>query len=259
MSRVSFAYYTPGPPLSQFVGVFWYWKGYDLPVGRERCLPSGTTELVISLHDFSASGAVVCGARSESFLIDRTAEDHLFGIHFHLGGAFPFLDVPACELGDAKLNLDDLWPGESYRVRSQLLDAPSVERRFQVMESWLLSRLRMPLVRHPAVHYALTQLRHDANTRTAELADEVNLSQRRFIQVFKDQVGLSPKLFGRVMRFQAIISRIARKTEVDWTEIALKHGYFDQAHFIHDFREFSGLTPTEYLPLRTEHLNHTRA
>jgi AraC-like DNA-binding protein len=254
-----FGYYAPKPPLSRFVDLFWFWKGYDLQAGRERCLPTGSSELVISLEDFSPEGAVLCGARSESFLLERTAQDHLFGIHFHPGGIFPFLGVPACELEGTNVHLDDLWPGESERIRSRLLEAPTAEKRFQVMESWLLSRLELPMVRHPAVSYALSQLKTAAGARVSDLADEVSLSQRRFIEVFKQQVGLPPKLYGRVMRFQRIISELASKTEVDWTDLALEHGYFDQAHFIHEFKAFSGLTPTEYLPLRTGHLNHVSA
>ena len=94
--------------------------------------------------------------------------------------------------------------------------------------------------------------------KSDRLAESIGVSQRRFIQLFRDELGLAPKLFGRVQRFQQAIKAIDRRETVDWLDLALSCGYFDQAHFIHDFIEFSSLTPGEYLGLRTAHLRHVR-
>ncbi len=88
------------------------------------------------------------------------------------------------------------------------------------------------------------------------MRDQTGVSERRFIELFRRQVGLAPKLYSRVRRFQAALRRIPTVTEVDWADLALACGYFDQAHLIHEFRSISGLSPVEYLGLRTEHLNH---
>jgi AraC-like DNA-binding protein len=85
---------------------------------------------------------------------------------------------------------------------------------------------------------------------------QVGLSARRFIDVFGGEVGLTPKLFCRVRRFQKVLRGVAHGRRADWAAVAADCGYFDQAHFIHDFRAFSGLSPTAYLTQRTEHLNH---
>ena len=92
--------------------------------------------------------------------------------------------------------------------------------------------------------------------RMASLSSEIGLSQRRFIQLFQEQIGLTPKAFYRVRQFQRILQRVHGVQEIDWSQIALECGYYDQAHFIHDFREFSGMTPTRYVACATEHLNH---
>jgi AraC-like DNA-binding protein len=92
-----------------------------------------------------------------------------------------------------------------------------------------------------------------------KVVDTVNLSQRRFIAVFRDQVGLTPKVYCRIQRFQRILDRVAYASHVDWLETALACGYFDQSHFIHDFCEFTGLRPTDYWDLRIEgQTNHVR-
>jgi AraC-like DNA-binding protein len=84
----------------------------------------------------------------------------------------------------------------------------------------------------------------------------VGLSQRRFIELFNEQVGLTPKVFCRVRRFQHAIRRAHRNRAINWSELAVDCGYFDQAHLIHDFQAFSGLTPAAWAAQRTNHLNH---
>ena len=78
---------------------------------------------------------------------------------------------------------------------------------------------------------------------------------RRFIEIFRNEVGVTPKAFSRVRRFQHVLGRVERATEVDWTSVACSCGYFDQAHFIHDFREFAGVSPSIYLRYRASR-NH---
>jgi AraC-like DNA-binding protein len=80
------------------------------------------------------------------------------------------------------------------------------------------------------------------------------MSQRRFIQIFAAEVGLTPGHFGRVLRFRRALRALPTAGTPDWASIAADHGYFDQSHFIHDFRAFSGLTPTDYVRQRSEHV-----
>jgi len=87
------------------------------------------------------------------------------------------------------------------------------------------------------------------------VVDQIGLSQRRFIEIFRNEVGLTPKAFSRVCRFQHVLGQVESLTEVDWASVASDCGYFDQAHFIHDFREFAGVSPTMYLRHR-ESRNH---
>jgi AraC-like DNA-binding protein len=259
-SPVFFQHYIPGRPLSEFVGVFWYWRGHDVRYSKERILPMGTAELVIDLGSGQTNGAGISGPQSQSVIIERTAYDELLGIHFNAGGAFPFLGFPVGDLHGLNITLSDLW-GE--RRASQLLwllhEARTVEMKFQVLEQWLKRIADRPLRHHPAVSFALKEFQQDPGLlSSAAVAEKVNLSQRRFIQLFRDEVGMTPKLFCRIQRFHAVIGMTSKLDTVDWVDVALSHGYFDQSHFIHDFQEFSGLSPTQYLGLRTEHLNHVR-
>jgi AraC-like DNA-binding protein len=250
-------YYIPEKPLSEFVGLFWYWRGHDVPYSKERVLPMGTAELVISLGR-GTSGAGIAGPQSKSVIIQRTSQDELLGIHFNPGGAFPFLGFPFGNLHGLSVNLSDLWgEGSTAQLLCLLHEATTVEMKFRVLEKWLMWIACRPLKHHPAVSFAIREFQRDPGLlSSAAVAEKANLSQRRFIQLFRDEVGLTPKLFCRVLRFRNVIGRIQGLRDVDWVDIALSCGYFDQSHFNHDFREFSGLTPTGYLELRTEHPSH---
>ena len=85
---------------------------------------------------------------------------------------------------------------------------------------------------------------------------QIGTSQRTFINTFAREVGMTPKLYSRVRRFNRALRMVHRREDVDWTDVALACGYFDQSHLIRDFRAFAGLSPSSYLALRTEHFNH---
>jgi len=260
--------YRPQPPLADFVDQLWLSQGAPPAHRMERLLPDTTTELVINLHqdriclydpdDYqlcgTAPGAIVSGPRSRYFVIDTRDQVSTMGVHFRSGGAFPFFRLPASELADQTVSLDALWGRAAAEMRERLLASPTPECKFRTLEACLLEQLARPLERHPAVGFGIQELR--GSGPVARVVDKVGLSQRRFIQLFDTQVGLTPKVFGRVSRFQRVVHTVHKADEVDWAGVALDCGYYDQAHFIHDFQAFAGITPTAYLQQRTQHLNH---
>jgi AraC-like DNA-binding protein len=265
------AHHIPKAPLAAFIKLFWYWDGYSQPHARERLLPDGSVTLVFNLRqdhidffdsaDLSVSqttrGHVITGARSRCFIVDTASMVATLGVQFHPGGAFPFCTMPVTELSEQHVSLDDLWGDTANDVRYRLLEPTTPQEKFRVVEQWLLDRLAKPLERHPAVEYAMSEfLCHRSALPVSTIAERIGFSQRRFIQLFSDRVGLTPKRFSRIRRFQWVLEQLRGKRDVDWTDLALACGYYDQAHFIHDFHEFSGLTPSAYLASQTPHLNH---
>jgi AraC-like DNA-binding protein len=94
------------------------------------------------------------------------------------------------------------------------------------------------------------------NMRVRDVSDRVGLSSRRLMELFRKQTGLTPKAFQRVRRFQHVLQSLRRQSDGNWAALAMDCGYYDQAHFIHDFRAFAGMTPGEYVTVATPHLNH---
>jgi AraC-like DNA-binding protein len=255
-------YYVPGSPLSEFVELFWYFRGDEVPNAKERVLPTGAVDLIIRLDSARTSDSGMQGPRTRPVVITTTSRHELIGVHFRLGGAFPFLQFPVGELQNAGISLSDLWgERDAQRLLSMLDEAPTGKGKFRILERWLLQLAADRWQKHPAVTFAMRAFCSGPSGSfgsAAEVAHKTGYSQRHFIELFRKEVGLKPKEFHRLYRFRKVIDAVQRQTVVDWADIGLSVGYFDQAHLIHDFRQFSDLTPEQYLKSRTPFINHVR-
>jgi AraC-like DNA-binding protein len=252
------AVYTPAAPLSAFVANLWSLS--DAPShAKERIIPSGTLELVFNLHEDEFriydslessrfrrfSGAIVSGAYDRFFVIDTAEHASVIGVHFKPSGAWPFLELPPGELARTHVDLETLWGQAARELREMLCAADSPARRFHILEAALFARLNRPIKRHAAVPTAVDALRR--GTAVHDVVDQVGLSHRRFIEVFSAEVGITPKLFGRIQRFQRASELARGQASPDWSEVAADCGYFDQSHLIRDFMAFCGVSPAEFL------------
>jgi AraC-like DNA-binding protein len=248
--------YVPRAPLSEFIELLWLFENAAPSHESERVLPTGTVEMVINLHERTGSfDAVVAGPHSHFFVLDTSRPTALIGVHFRPSGAFPFVALPLDELRNRHVSLEALWGGRASELRERLLAAEEPEAKLRLLERQLLSLLRRPHSRHAAVSHALAAFSR-APRRIADVVAETGLSPRRFIRLFADEVGLTPKSFCRIRRFQRAVALVHRAQAVDWAETALACGYSDQSHMIHDFQDFAGQSPANYLSCRTEHMNH---
>ena len=168
----------------------------------------------------------------------------IMGVHFKAGGAFPFLNTEASELTNAHANLADLWGESGLELRERLCTAATPRQRFRLMESALTRRLIRHTKDQAPINVALKMFANGALVRA--VSRELGFSQRRFIQIFSSHVGLTPKIFCRILRFQRARVSAERVKAPDWAELAVACGYFDQSHLIKDFKEFSGSTPNIY-------------
>ncbi|MGH7192005.1 MAG: helix-turn-helix domain-containing protein, partial [Candidatus Saccharimonadales bacterium] len=202
-------------------------------------------------------GSVVCGPRTVPTTLDTQRQEFVIGVQFKPGGAVPFFGLPTRELANAHVALADLWGAAADELREQLLETKTPRARLLVLENTLLRQLVRPITRHPAVDFALRAFQSGpCPINVGQVASRTGFSQRRFIQVFHDEVGITPKLFCRLRRFHDALCQIQGARKPDWIAIALDCGYFDQAHLIRDFLQFAGLTPAGYARQRGEHRYH---
>ena len=264
------ATHLPRAPLDQFIELLWFHEGLNSPHQLERVLPEGSVELIINLRDQdrhifhpvnyqpqqSYRRSWLSGPHSKFIVIDTAPNASMIGVHFKPGGANAFFSMPLSELRNNVVALDVFWNGAAVSLRDQLLEAPTPTDKFRILEDALLARRRGRESTHPAVRYALDHfIRQPQIVSVGAITDKLSLSPRRFIELFNDQVGMTPKVFCRVRRFQRALYEIKQRRNLRWAELAPDCGYYDQAHFICDFKEFCGLTPADYLSQAPEYPN----
>jgi len=254
--------FSPGPPLSRFVELLWYYRNDPQPHAKERLMPDGCVSLVINLSEDETrlydpddtrkmrrfNGSTLSGPSTKSFAIDTDEQTWVVGVSFRPAGAVPFLRLPSNELWNQHLALEDLWGSSARQLRERVLEAPTPAQKLRAVELCLFERAAGMLEEQPVVEYAVSNLlRAPQTARIAELTIKTGFSSRRFIELFKLHVGMTPKLFCRVRRFQSVLRRITSGRPITWADVAVDCGYFDQAHFIRDFQAFAGINPSKYL------------
>jgi len=262
--------YVPPPPLDGFIEQLWYWRSESADHAKDTIMASRHMGLQVNLagdelrwydgEGFATTnrlrGIGLCGTQGRHFAIDAH-HPHMLGVQFRPGGAWPFFGPPARDLRNSHVSLADIWGASAHSLHAQLVEAPTPREKFRIMLDALVARAPRDLAHHPAVALALSCFARAPLSasvrRTAEMAE---LSQKKFIRLFADEVGLTPKLFLRVTRFQRLLGRVWQSAQVDWAPVAAAHGYYDQPHLIRDFREFSGFTPGEYLRRRGPYQQH---
>jgi AraC-like DNA-binding protein len=261
----------PAPPLDAFVASIWYWEGSPQSHARELVVAEPGAGMLIDLDAQrgrsytgpgyaelrEVKGISVCGPRTSPIAIDAF-QPRLLGVQFRPGGVYPFLRVPTRELRDAHVALDDLWRTEASDLLEQLGEAPTPRAKLQVMERTLLRAARRSRQRSPAIDFALQAFRRE-RVRVADVAADLSLSPRRFIDAFEAHVGVTPKRYLRLKRFQRLLGDLWQTphgARVDWADLALAHTYSDQSHLIREFHELAGVTPTVYLARRGPGLGH---
>jgi AraC-like DNA-binding protein len=262
----------PHPALAPFIKSFWYAWDPQATHRHERVLPNGHAQIVISLardHLTDANhptnplepspAAIFLGIYSRYQQIDAIDFAELIGILFHPGGTLPFFPDNTYAFTNHETSLEDLWGNAAANLRNDLREAPTPARKFDLLDFALRHRLSESRTQHriPTIDYALTHLHQSPGTTTiAELTRTTGLSPRRLSQLFREQIGVSPKLYCRIQRFQQAVQQIHRGADVRWAELALTCGYYDQSHFTNDFHAFSGLSPTHYSATPRRWSNH---
>lgn len=263
--------YQPCPPLRDCIELFWLRDSSSAVSAhsREAILPDGRAHLVINLSEDvvrvfrkvsegpceTLDGSVFCGAHSSPYAI-MPAALLVLGVYFRAGGARALLPLPADELHNLRVPLRGIYGRATEELRYQLVNAPSHQARFTLLERFLVERMQRSIPLHRSVAYALRSFEDRRDVIVNDLLCETGLSRRYFSRVFSEQVGLTPKLFQRVRRFQRIIELCSTATEIEWAQVALNAGYYDQAHFIHDVREFCAVTPSTYRSAAVLQRNH---
>jgi AraC-like DNA-binding protein len=194
---------------------------------------------------------MVAGLHDTYALVETGGRQSGIEIYLTPVGAGLVLGMPMRLLKGKVVPLDECLGNAGALVREQLLEEPDWQRRFAVVDSFLLARVSASRQPPPSLDWALSCLHATrGELEIGALTETLGCSRRYLIALFNDYVGLPPKLYARVLRFQHAVELADRGGDAGWAEIAQRCGYYDQAHMVRDFQQFTGQTPTAYQRLR---------
>ena len=222
-----------------------------------RILPNACVDIVLYRSEPSRGEGVaalvapphrsyVVGSTLRNFIVRSVGWRHVIGASLRPEGVQPLLGVPAAVIGERVALLGDVIGGAADAIENRVFDAPE-GRSIETLGVVLLERRRAAPPPDAMTHRAVSAVRRArGRQRMDALAAALNVAPRRLERHFLSHVGIPPKLFARLVRFDRAVRHLPARGTTSWAEFAAAHGYADQAHFINEFREFAGVPPAEF-------------
>ena len=254
-------YKTLNPPadLEPFVDCIWVLAANsEGEPEAEIVLPDGKTELIVHFgDDFTKledgkyerqARVLMSGQLTERIMLKPTGEIGVVSVRFKAAGAARFFDLPYAEIVDQVIDLSLYEPEFSKMIQQRIEGCSSHDQRLSAMEVVVRERLTAESQEDIFVRQACQYItKSDGEYSVQELVKLIGFSERQLERKFKKQVGITPKLLSRIMRFQKFLALSKQSEEMTLSAAALACGYYDQSHFIRDFTHFSGVSPVNYL------------
>ncbi|MBC9931030.1 helix-turn-helix transcriptional regulator [Chitinophaga qingshengii] len=253
----------PAPAyLQAYIRYFWTLEGDD-PQALAKAFGSlvdGCPGLIFQRPD---AGAFIRESKTlpDMFLYGQTTKNveiaslgasKATGVIFQPNGLKSVFGMNAGELTNDCVDVQ-LLPGHN-RLPEQLANAGSTGTQIEILSSWLYKRITgSQVASDPLVDYAVAQISgSNGNISLRELQEKLQLTERTFERRFKEQVGITPKLFSRICQYQASLHQLKSNDYSKLSDIAFENDYADQSHFIRSFKEFTGCSPYQFQKLLDE-------
>lgn len=248
----------PSPPLRALVREYVGWREFaSTPINR-RELPTEVIPVIVNFGDpirifdldradrWTDHDSFSTGAYDTHVIVGSAGATGGLQINFTILGARLFFGRPLRDLTNLAVPLADLMGPSSREFCGRLRDAADWDDRFAIADREIARRVTENPAPVAPVNWAWSQLRKTAGrVPIAALVDEIGWSQKHFISRFRDELGLAPKTLGRVLRFARAVDVLKGGRAFRFADLAAECGYYDQAHFTRDVREFAGLSPRD--------------
>jgi AraC-like DNA-binding protein len=243
--------------LARFVESIWCFEG-SLAHARERHFPNGLLELVVQLDDRfhfvndrsreRCAPNCLAGLQTGPTIIEAPpGRSCVLGVRLHPAGAYAVVGSPLHEVSGRVVDLDDLVGRSASRLAERCDDAGSAEARIRCAARWISERIGRPRTIDPRVAWVAARIEGShGSVAIGRLQGHTGLSKKRLIEGFREQVGLAPKHYARIIRFRRALT-LLHDSRRSLTAIALAAGYYDQPHMNLDFRDLGGLAPGDFL------------
>lgn len=250
----------PSAQLQSIVKCYWTLeKSSFSPISmtKEKVFPDGCPEIIFHYGDqFTkhAKGEHSCqpkaflhGQIKEYIEISSTGKIGVFGVRLYPWALGTLTDIPIYELTNHELGLRTLWPHDANTLIDRIMLSSCQYQRARHVESFILDRLKHSRKIDPCITNGVLLIQRSKGLiKTEDLAEKSNLSARQLERRFRTAVGLGPKSFANIVRFQNVLKLAEQGFSGNLTNVAYQAGYFDQSHFIKDFKRFSGTNPGKY-------------
>jgi AraC-like DNA-binding protein len=262
-AQASYREYTPSEKLRPFVECLWTRDsvvareptggGLSTPPVVHRVLPDGCIDVVLGFSGRAdePESAMAVGTMTRALVLDAASSPECFvGVRFRPGKAAAFLTVPANELTDLRVPLDELWL-DAAEVRFALAVSTDTMDRVRALERVLAARVSLDVVAaHHDVDEAIRRIvEAGGSLGITRLAPALGVTRQHLARRFSQLVGVSPKTFARVVRLGRVIERargVPAGEAINWSALALELGYYDQSHLVDEFRELTGVSPAAW-------------
>jgi AraC-like DNA-binding protein len=251
--------FQPNSDLAALVKCYWILESpKEQTPSRNTIVPDGCMKLIFHYGDlyrhYADDGDSIClpksfliGQLTKPYEVEPTGETGTFFVCFHPNGFFPFATFPIKEMENTAVPLEKLFGKDGLEIGQKILFAETTSERIDLIETFLLNRLTSKATIDNIVKTTVeTILTANGQLSISELSKQNNINRRQLVRKFSSSIGLSPKQLSKTMRIQSTLKTLLSKEVTSLTDLAYDNDYFDQAHFIKDFKEFTGLTPKEF-------------
>lgn len=254
----------PPPKLSQYIAHFWLWEQNNITT-LPNMLPGTGVEMLFNFGDLlklktyqqsqlHTNDCVLVCPRKSLIQFQATGKTKLLSIRFRSAGFFTLFGLPLTELSDQAISTEQLLPTS---LLAQLIEAKSDIARVTLLEQWLLQKLIKVTNQDFALQWAIDKIYYQNQSDSiTEVKHQLKCSERTFQRKFKLFTGVDAKYFERTARFQSTLKALLTAQSTQYLAVAFDHGYYDQSHFIKDFKYYTQSTPSGYLTEQNFSLNY---
>jgi len=251
--------FEPQQSLQDWVKCYWTLESdYENTPLKNTIIPDGTMKLIFHYRDtykhhvndkesIILPKCFLIGQLTKPYIVEPLGVTGTFVVRFQPNGFFPFANIPIKEIQNTAVPLDQLFGKDGDEIGEQILNANSTSKRIELIETFLLKRLTDKTAIDIIVKSTVeTILKANGQFSVNKLSEKNNTNRRQLTRKFSSTIGLSPKQLSKTIRIQNTLITLLTKEVNSLTDLAYENEYFDQAHFIKDFKEFTGLTPKEF-------------
>jgi AraC-like DNA-binding protein len=251
---------TPSTVLSPYIKRYWAIENVleKGEVCMQRIVPTGLTELILyftprpkiltdskSLSD----NVALYGHQNDFYDMELTGNLSVFSIMFQPQGLMQFFKFPLTEIRNRNISLKDISGQAGRDLEEKMSEANTFSQRVNIVEIYLGNLLKTSFSEFEfrRINHIIELIKQThGNININQMASEACLSRKQFERIFAEHIGISPKQYLKTIRFQSAIFQKQKNNTLNMTELSYNSGYFDQSHFINDFKSLSGMTPKQY-------------